>query len=108
MIENAPRLLSEKEGCRMGTVLHSPPNPWQEEGEVIDFNLGPPGTGKTHLAIGLDLKAVQQGPRTLFTSAMSFVAALTKAYVENPLEERLKQNRVPKLLIIDEIGYYPH
>jgi DNA replication protein DnaC len=38
---------------------------------------------------------------------MSLIAALTKAYAENRLEERLKQDRLPKLLIIDEIGDIP-
>ena len=51
---------------------------------------GPPGTGKTHLAIALGLKAVQQRYRTLLTSATSLIAAMTKAYAENRLEERLK------------------
>ena len=49
-----------------------------DHGENIVF-LGPPGTGKTHVAIGLGLKAVQQGHRTLFTSALSLIATLTKA-----------------------------
>jgi IstB-like ATP binding protein len=59
------------------------------------------------VAIALGLKAVQQRYRTLFTSAMSLIAALTKAYAENRLEERLKHDRLPKLLIIDEIGDIP-
>jgi DNA replication protein DnaC len=69
--------------------------------------LGPPGTGKTHLAIGLGLKAVQQGNPTLFTSALSLIATLTKAYADNRFEDRFKLYAVPKLLIIDEIGYIP-
>jgi DNA replication protein DnaC len=69
--------------------------------------LGPPGTGTTHLAIGLGLKAVQQGHRTLFTSALSRIATLTKAYAEHRFEDRLKLYTVPKLLLIDEMGYIP-
>ena len=79
---------------------------FRDHGENIVF-LGPPGTGKTHLALGLGLKAVQQGHRTLFTSALSLIATLTKASADNCFEVRLKLYAVPKLLMIDEIGYIP-
>jgi DNA replication protein DnaC len=75
-------------------------------GDHVVF-LGPPGTGKSHLAIALGLKAVQQGYRTLFTAALPLIATLTKAYADNRLEERLKQYCLPRLLVIDEIGYIP-
>jgi DNA replication protein DnaC len=69
--------------------------------------LGPPGVGKTHLAVALGVKAVTEGYRTYFTQAMPLIASLTKAYAENRIEERLKFYCQPKLLIIDEIGYIP-
>jgi DNA replication protein DnaC len=77
-----------------------------EHGDTLVF-LGPPGTGPTHLAIALGLQAVQQGHRTLFTSAMSLIAALTKAYAENRREERLKQYSLPQRRRIEEIGDLP-
>jgi DNA replication protein DnaC len=69
--------------------------------------LGPPGVGKTHLAVALGIKAVTEGYRTYFTQAMPLIASLTKAYTENRIEERLKFYCQPRLLIIDEIGYIP-
>lgn len=69
--------------------------------------LGPPGTGKSHLSVALGLKAIQKKYRTLFTSATALIASLNKAYAENRLEEKLKVYCVPKLMIIDEIGYVP-
>jgi DNA replication protein DnaC len=69
--------------------------------------LGPPGVGKTHLAVGLGLKAIQHGYRVLFTSAAAVIATLSKAAAENRLEEKFKLYTVPRLLILDEIGYLP-
>lgn len=75
-------------------------------GENVIF-LGPPGVGKTHLAVALGVEAVTEGYRTYFTQAMPLIASLTKAYAENRIEERIKFYCQPKLLIIDEIGYIP-
>ena len=67
--------------------------------------LGPPGVGKTHLAVALGLKACAQGYRTLFMPAATMLSNLMRYHHENRLEEKLKQLVQPKLLIIDEIGY---
>ena len=77
-----------------------------EHGENVVF-LGPPGVGKSHLAVGLGLKAIERGYRVFFATAAGLIAALTKAATEGRLDERLKVYTVPRLLIIDEIGYLP-
>lgn len=69
--------------------------------------LGPPGVGKTHLAVGIGLRACALGFRTAFTTASGLITTLTRAHQENRIEEKLKQLVQPKLLIIDEIGYLP-
>ena len=69
--------------------------------------LGPPGVGKSHLSVALGLKAIHRKYRTLFTPAATLITTLIKAYSENRLEDKLKFYCVPKLLIIDEIGYVP-
>jgi DNA replication protein DnaC len=69
--------------------------------------LGPPGVGKTHLAVALGLKAIEAGYRVLFTTAAHLIATLTKAQTEGRLDEKLKVFTTPRLLIIDEIGYLP-
>jgi DNA replication protein DnaC len=69
--------------------------------------LGPPGVGKSHLAVALGLKAIENGYRVLFTTAAALIASLTKSHNEGKLDERLKFYTTPRLLIIDEIGYLP-
>ena len=69
--------------------------------------LGPPGVGKTHLAVSLGLKAIENGYRVLFTTAANLIAVLTRAHAEGRLDEKLKVYATPRLLIIDEIGYLP-
>jgi DNA replication protein DnaC len=77
-----------------------------EHGENVVL-LGPPGVGKTHLAVGLGLKAIERGYRVLFTTAATMIANLSRALAEGRLEEKLKVYTVPRLLLIDEIGYLP-
>lgn len=69
--------------------------------------LGPPGVGKTHLAVALGVKAVDAGYSVLFLTLESLMTRLVKAQHENRLERSLKQLIYPKVLIIDEIGYLP-
>jgi DNA replication protein DnaC len=77
-----------------------------EPGDNV-VGLGPPGPGKTPLALALGLQAVQQRYRTRCTAAMSRIAALTTADAETRLEERRKHDSLPKLLIIDERSSIP-
>ena len=69
--------------------------------------LGPPGVGKTHLAIALGVKAVEAGYSVLFLTLENLMTRLVKAFHENRLERSLQQLVYPKVLIIDEIGYLP-
>ena len=72
-----------------------------EHGENVVLR-GPPGVGKSHLAIGLGLKAIEQGYRVLFTTAAAMIATLTRALTENRLDDKLKLYTIPRLLIIDD------
>ena len=68
---------------------------------------GPPGVGKTHLAVGLGRKIVEQGHTVRFITAMGLLASLSKAESEGSLELKLSEFSKPRLLIVDELGYLP-
>jgi DNA replication protein DnaC len=74
------------------------------EGRNVVF-LGPPGVGKTHLAIGLGVMTARMGHRVYFTSAVDLAHKLTQATEHNRLHRQLNALTHPKLLIIDEVGY---
>jgi DNA replication protein DnaC len=69
--------------------------------------LGPPGVGKTHLAVALGIKAVEAGYSVLFLTLETLMGRLVRARHENRLERSLQQLTYPKLLILDELGYLP-
>jgi DNA replication protein DnaC len=79
---------------------------WIGNGDAL-LVLGPPGVGKTHLAVGLGREAIRLGYSVLFVGATALITALARAHAEGRLEERLAFYAKPKLLIIDELGYLP-
>ena len=90
-----PRQLRDLAACR-----------WVANGDTLLIQ-GPPGVGKSHLAVALGREAVRQGYSVLFTPAMALITGLMKGQAEGRLEERLAHYAKPKLLIIDEFGYLP-
>jgi DNA replication protein DnaC len=69
--------------------------------------LGPPGTGKTHLAIGLGIRACQAGHRVLFATAAGWVARLAEAHAQGRLQAELTRLGRYPLIVVDEVGYIP-
>lgn len=69
--------------------------------------LGPPGVGKTHLAVALGVKAVEAGYSVHFLTLETLMTRLTRAKHENRLERALQQLVYPRLLVLDEMGYLP-
>lgn len=77
-----------------------------DNGQNVIF-LGPPGVGKTHLALSLGLKAVQASYRVHFTTAADMMTRLKKALLNGNLKQGMRSYLMSRLLIIDEVGYLP-
>lgn len=69
--------------------------------------LGPPGTGKTHLSIGVGIRACQAGHRVASATASQWVNRLAQAHQAGRLEAELSRLARYSLLVIDEVGYVP-
>ena len=69
--------------------------------------LGPPGTGKTHLAIGLGIRACHAGHRVAFATASQWVDRLAEAHHQGVLQDELRRLGRYPLLVVDEVGYIP-
>ena len=77
-----------------------------ERAEVVHL-LGPPGTGKSHLATALGFEAVKAGKSVYFATLAEIIASLIKAQRDGNLPARLRFLARPALLIVDEVGYLP-
>jgi DNA replication protein DnaC len=77
-----------------------------DRAEVVHL-LGPPGTGKSHLATALAVEAVKAGRSVAFSTLADIIASLAKAEKEGTLRERMRYLCRAALLVVDEIGYQP-
>jgi DNA replication protein DnaC len=69
--------------------------------------VGPPGVGKTHLAISLAIAAAEHGRRVYYGTLGDLITSLEEAQAAGRLQHRLKILTHPALLVVDEIGYLP-
>jgi DNA replication protein DnaC len=93
-------------GLKRDTIAHLGTVDFITAKENVVF-LGPPGTGKTHLAIGLAIRACQAGHRVLFATASEWVDRLATAHHAGRLQAELVRLGRNPLLLVDEVGYIP-
>ncbi len=77
-----------------------------ERHQVVHL-LGPPGTGKSHLAVALGVEAVKAGHSVHFSTLADLIASLVRAEREQSLRERVRYLSRHSVIIVDEIGYLP-
>src|SRR5438270_5905580 len=93
-------------GLKRDTIAHLGTLDFVAARENVVF-LGPPGTGKTHLAIGIAIRACQAGHRVLFATASQWVDRLATAHHASRLQDELTRLGRYPLLVVDEVGYIP-
>ncbi|MGA9148383.1 MAG: IS21-like element helper ATPase IstB [Candidatus Nanopelagicales bacterium] len=93
-------------GLKRELVMHLGTLDFVTAKENVIF-LGPPGTGKTHLAIGLAIRACQAGHRVLFATASEWVTRLADAHHAGKLQDELTRLGRYPLIVVDEVGYIP-
>lgn len=85
-------------------ILELSTGSFMTKGENVIF-MGPPGTGKTHLAVSLGYKALSMGLMVLFTTVWDMITTLQQSRADHTYVRKIKYYLKPDLLILDELGY---